>query len=357
MTTPQLRTRPPTGIVPWPLLLVEGGEKSGKSWSAALLTTSPRVGRSFWLDLGEGAGDEYGAIPGAAYELLVHDGTFGDYLGQVQAVHELAGKAAAAGEPPVLLVIDTMTDEWEGLKDWASSRAVERAARRGRKVTAEEAKVTSDLWNDAGARHRRLMTLLLTFPGVVVMIARGKEVAKIGDNGQPVEGEKTYRVEGHKSLPYDASVWVRLDREAPALIVGCRSVKYGVRPGRDKPKRCPDDVDNLLEWVVFDVLGCDPATAKPRDIKHTTGGELTPEEAGETPEDGARRRIRELSERHGWDLAAIAERFRTEQRQDIRTAELEPLEAFLADLQQDAAVEAASAAPAVPDRRAGRGRR
>jgi hypothetical protein len=43
------------------------------TWSCAALTASPKVGRCFWIDLAEGAADEYGAIPGADYEVVEHD--------------------------------------------------------------------------------------------------------------------------------------------------------------------------------------------------------------------------------------------------------------------------------------------
>ena len=59
-----LKTRKPTGVVPWPLILIEGGEKVGKGWSAALLSASPKVGRTVIIDLNEGAWDEYGKIRG-----------------------------------------------------------------------------------------------------------------------------------------------------------------------------------------------------------------------------------------------------------------------------------------------------
>ena len=54
-----IKARKPTGAVPYPVILIEGEEKAGKSYAAALLSTSPRVGATYWLDLGEGSADEY----------------------------------------------------------------------------------------------------------------------------------------------------------------------------------------------------------------------------------------------------------------------------------------------------------
>jgi hypothetical protein len=259
-----LRTRPPSGSVPWPLILVEGGEKAGKSWMCAELSASPKVGQTYWVDLGEGTADEYGAVPGARYLIVEHDGTFGSVLGQVEAVKAEAARAAAAGEAPVVLVLDSATAEWELLKNIADAAARGRLARKGRQVAADaEPQISMDLWNDANNRHRRLMTHLMTFPGVVVVTARGKEVAALDASGRPVEGSREYKVEGQRNLAYDCSVWVRVSRERPPLIVGARSVHAGIRPGVDKPRPVPD---LTLERVIFDVLRCDPRTATARDL-------------------------------------------------------------------------------------------
>jgi hypothetical protein len=261
-----LKTRRPTGAVPWPVIIVEGGEKSGKTWSAAMLSTSDRIGQMYWIDLGEGSSDEYGAIPGVDYLIVEHDGSYSQIYDAVTEIHRLASEAAAKGEPPVALTIDSMTAEWDLLKDWASERAKGSASNRKKlaKDPNAEINISTNYWNDANSRHRKLMRLLMTFPGIVVMIARGKPVAAIGDNGQPIEGRKEYRVEGHKTLGYDASCWIRLSRDEPPIVVGCRSVHTGIRPGRDEPMTLPEDWS--LESVIFDALRCDPSTAHIRDL-------------------------------------------------------------------------------------------
>lgn len=270
-----LKTRKPTGAVPWPLILLEGAEKAGKSWACAELSASEKVGQTYWLDLNEGAADEYGAIPGARYLVIEHDGTWTDIMASVVAVRDEARRAADAGEPPVVLVIDSMTAEWDLLKEWAANRAKGSQAnqRRLRQDPHAEVQVPMNLWNDATARHRRLMTLLMTFPGIVVMTARGKEVAAMDASGRPVEGSKDYKVEGHKSLCFDASVWVRMSREHAPLVIGARSVHAGLRPGVDKPQPINDF---SLERLIFDLLKCDPTKARVRD--------LTPMKPGDEPD-------------------------------------------------------------------------
>lgn len=286
LDNPQLRARQPSGRVPCPFLLLEGEEGSGKSWAAAILSSSERVGRTFWLDLNEGSADEYGAIEGARFEVLEHDGTYAQVLEQVLAVREVAKAAHAAGEAPTVLVIDTLLDVWDGLKDWVSERAKAKPANQ-RKLAqdpAAELDVSRNLWNDAGNRHKRLMNVLKTFPGIVVGITQGKVISDTDpDTGQPFrDGRKTYRVEGHPKLGYSASVIVRMTRGNPPMITKARSVHAGVDPsgppvvleGAREPK------GPLLEWLIFDVLKVD-AGSPVRELVSMTGGELLPEEAAD----------------------------------------------------------------------------
>src|ERR671917_2754123 len=123
MAVSGLKTRQPTGRVPWPCILLEGEEKSGKSWALAQFSTSDRISALYWIDLNEGAGDEYGAIPGATYELVDHDGSYAEVLAAVQAVKAEARRAADAGEPPGVLGIDTGPADWGGLHGRASGPA------------------------------------------------------------------------------------------------------------------------------------------------------------------------------------------------------------------------------------------
>jgi hypothetical protein len=135
--------------------------------------------------------------------------------------------------------------------------------------------------------------MLMTFPGIVIVTARGKDVAAMDDKGQPIQGTKEYRVEGHKNLAYDASCWVRMYRDKPAIIVGARSVHAGIRPGKDKPREL--DPDWSLEGLVFDLLQCDPSKARVRDMAELRAMRPAQEIASEAmlPETGFAR-VREL---------------------------------------------------------------
>lgn len=259
-----LRTHKPTGAVSWPLILLEGGEKAGKTWMFAELTASERVGPSYLIDLTEGSAEEYGAVPGAGYEVVELDGTFVDLVDQVDNIAEVGAAELAAGRPPVVLGIDSMTVEWRALSEWAHLRAANSDSNR-RALAADpdaEITITVDKWNAANKRHRRLMTKLMTFPGIVVMTARGKEVVEIDESGKPTKN-RTYKVEGHKDLAYDASVWIRLDRIAAPTIIGCRSVHVGMRPGHDRPRQVPG---LLLDRLIFDTLKCGSVPTAPRAL-------------------------------------------------------------------------------------------
>lgn len=281
-----LRTRKPTGLVPYPVVLLEGAEKAGKSYACALLSASKRVGQTYWLDLNEGAADEYAAIPGANYLVLDHDGSYASVLEQVIAVKEAAAAAKKVGEPPTVLVVDSMSALWDMLKDWASERAKGSKANRS-KLAADpsaEVSITMNLWNDAFARYSKVNNVLLTFPGIVVLTARGKEVAQMSDDGRPVEGKKDYRVEGHKTLPWNASLWVRMSRERPPVVIGARSVHAGLVPGKDEPQPITHNSQNLLEWLIFDVLKVDAGSAEVRNLAPLTGGGLSADEIADDPE-------------------------------------------------------------------------
>jgi hypothetical protein len=89
-------------------------------------------------------------------------------------------------------------------------------------------------------------------PGIVVLLARGKEVAAVDGNGDPIPRTKDWRVEAHKSLAFDATVWVRLRRDEQPQIIGARSLKFDV-PRSGTPKTLPDF---SIEKLVFELMGC-----------------------------------------------------------------------------------------------------
>ena len=248
MTTtdiPQLRTRKPTGKPPWPMILLAGGEKSGKSWAAAAFSASDLIGRTFYVELGEHYADEYGSIPGARYEIVEHDGSYRDLGGQIYAATQVP---RAAGKPNCI-VVDSMTLLWDLLSD----EAQQTATRRKNKGPDGEAQITMDLWNVAKKRWNDILNLLRSHDGPVILTARLEQVAVVGPGGTPTT-EKTLKVKAEKNLPYEVDVIVQIPQPRTFQITGLRSVRFQLEPGA--AMAAPDfTVDQLLRKLGLDVDG------------------------------------------------------------------------------------------------------
>lgn len=192
-----LTRRKPSGKPSWPVVLLAGCEGGGKSWAAAEATGSDRFGKSLWLEIGEQTADEYGAVPGADFDILEHDGSFGEILAQLRA----AVTEPLADGKPNLLVVDSMTELWDLLSDEQQTIA----NRRRSKNANGEAQVTMDQWNAAKKRWGYIVSELRRFPGPVVVTARLEQVAVVGSNGQPT-GAATWKIRAEKNLPFEVQV-------------------------------------------------------------------------------------------------------------------------------------------------------
>lgn len=157
-TAPTLRTRKPTGKIPYPLCVFEGIEGGGKTYAALTLGASPRIRNTYAMDLGEGSLDEYATL--GEFVVIEHNGTYGDILDQVTAVCAIPQDLAH----PDLLVIDTATGLWSLLVDEVAAET----KRRGKNDA------TMDQWNRAKARWRAVVDQLRVWPGVVILTARGR---------------------------------------------------------------------------------------------------------------------------------------------------------------------------------------
>lgn len=274
---PQIHARKPTGEIGYPLILLSGDEKAGKSLVPVVLSTSDRVGTVYWIDLGEGAADEYAALPGANYMVIEHDGSYRMILEQITAIWHEAARALREGEPPVVIVVDSMSAEWTMLVNWTNDRA--KRSKHGQKVLRDDADAeidpTSNLWNDANKRHKRVMDLLMTFPGIAIVTARGKDVMVMGPNGVPTT-EKVRKPEGQKGLAYDADAWIWMSR-APRVseLMGVRSLRVMVPEGETlvlpTKKVGPWNVLDLETWI-FDNLGAN--SGKKDDLPQLRGDEV-----------------------------------------------------------------------------------
>lgn len=278
-----LRTRRPTGRMSNPLILLEGETGSGRSWKAAELSASPKVNRTFWLQLGEVTADEYGLIPGTRYEIVEHDGTWAQIY---QAVVDAKAEAHADREKdprPDVFVLDTVGAVWELLSEWTYNRA--RSSKKAKELLAAdpnaEIDISSNYWNDATARWKRMMTQLKAFPGIVILLSRGRETIYL-ENGRPVNGRGDYRVEGQKALASDVRVWLRMTQDLgfnAAKLIKLRTVRESLlppTPGAPAAKlRNHGEIlhDFSLEALIFDRLGYDAANAQDAHVPLQAGNE------------------------------------------------------------------------------------
>lgn len=274
-----LKTRRPTGQVPPPVILLEGETGSGRSWTAAELSASPRVGRTYWIELGEeSTADQYGAIPNVRYEIVEPDNREGvwDWHALYRAATDFRAethRAADAGEPPPVLVVDHQGAVWDMLSQWADNRA--RRTESNAKALAANPNadyvVSANFWNDAAARWHKLLTVLLTTKGIVVLLSNGEEVT-LFENDKPTR-KKTWKVTGHKSFTRSMPIWVRLSRDGNPRLIKLRAVVNGVRPGVDREQALPGFT---LERLVFERYGWDPSTSGERVMVPMVAGSDAP---------------------------------------------------------------------------------
>lgn len=216
MTT-ELRTRRPSGKPSWPIVLIAGAEKAGKSWACAAASASDLVGRTLWLGLGEDDPDEYANVPGADFEIVEHDGTYRGFLRALEA----AVAAPRVDDLPNLIVWDSATRGWNLLCDMAQDEANARAKRKGKNT--DEADISMDLWNIAKQRWAHIMDTLRDHDGPVLITARLDEVT-VMSGGKPTT-DKVLKVQAEKSLPYDVGAVVEMPERGKVFLKGVRSAR------------------------------------------------------------------------------------------------------------------------------------
>lgn len=291
-----LATRKPTGKPPWPIMLLAGAEKSGKSYSAAQASASDLIGRTLWVGVGEDDPDEYGALPGARFEIAQHDGTYRGIL---------ATLTACAAEPatgkPNLIVLDSATRLWDLLCDEqqhvANERAKRKAARDKRQVPDEDATITMDQWNTAKQRWGHCLDALRAHQGPSIVTARLEEVTVLDGKGQPTTA-RTWKVKAEKSLPYDVGAVVQMPRRGETFLTGVRSLRF--KPDPDTPDRT-EYRDFTVDKLWRDLgLGEKDATSVRRHAA------IDPADKPAVEAEQARAALAALCVEKGWDKARVA---------------------------------------------------
>jgi hypothetical protein len=246
---PTLTTRRPSGKVPWPLMCIAGVEKAGKSYSAALLSASDLVDRTFYIELGEGAADQYGEIRNARYEIVEHDGS---YDGIAHVIWAATMQPRENGRPHAI-VVDSVTELWDMLSDEqqlkANQRAAAKAIEQKKPEPTEEAQITMDLWNVAKKKWRRVVDMLRVYDGPVALLAR-MELATVMQNGKPTT-DREWKIRAEKNLPFECDLIVKMYAPQTAKLSGVRSTRLQVPPGSELP--LPSfTIDGLLRRMGLD---------------------------------------------------------------------------------------------------------
>ncbi len=268
-----LTTRPPTGRPAWPMILLAGVEKSGKSYLAAEASASDLIGATYWISFGEDDPDEYGRI--GRFEIAEHEGTYRDLLrviDDINAVPDVDGK-------PTLLVLDSASAVWDLMKDETQEAAWRRAKTRAEKaqqrfsLLSEEVKPPMDLWNLAAQRWRHVMDALREHRGPVILTSRLDEVAVIGADDKPTK-QKTWSIQAHKSLPFDVSAIVEMRAYRQPLVRGVRSLRWQADPDKLVP------MPGYTVEAMWQQMGLDEAT----DRTHTGVDAAASLDADQTPD-------------------------------------------------------------------------
>lgn len=277
---PHVECADPTGAVPWPTVLVEGGPKSGKSIEVARFTGDARFSAAFWLELGmEGTGNWYKLVPGSRYKLLTHDGKFAQIRKRIAEVHAYAQWAVDNNLPPVLFVMDTIGALWNMIQTWVDWKA--RQTNEAKKKLAQnptaEIQAPINVRNQGKALWDEFLMSLNQIPGVKILISRGQEVTKF-ENGQPTT-QKGWSVVGHKELGFDVNAWVRLQRGEPAELIAVHHPVNGIDAMAKNEREQIAREDFSLGWLVFDRYGLNPANAYVRDMHNTNDPSLVDQHA------------------------------------------------------------------------------
>lgn len=213
---PKLVTRKPTGKPSWPILLLAGGEKCGKSYAAAALSSSSLVDRTLWMEIGEGSADQYGALPGARYEIVKHDGTYDSML---KAARAMVAEPRRGAKPHVL-VVDSLTELW----DLLSNEQAAIAKKRNKTV------ITIDQWNVAKKKWRTFFDALRVHNGPVILTARFELVTVMDADGKPTK-EKEWKVRAEKNTGYEVDGIIQIPKPREFYVAGMRTLKFEVPVG------------------------------------------------------------------------------------------------------------------------------
>ncbi len=246
------KTRKVSGVAPWPLLLVTGEPKSGKTHTACSMAGLPAFGRVVMLEVGERSADAYGALFPELETLDKPVRTWRDLQVAVDAAVADAEFNSGNQDRPNVLIIDSMSEAWAELRSTADREAISRFTRRnkGADIPAD-LKLGMDQWNALNSAHGKLLHSLTKFNGLVVLTARGGWVSVMDASGQPTR-DKTFKTEGNRKLEFAATAILRC--ESPGVVTLRGMTSPGAEPIGVNGVECPTET-NPIEWVLSRLPG------------------------------------------------------------------------------------------------------
>lgn len=225
-------TRQPTGQPTWPFVMLTGGEGAGKSWAWAEFSASPLIGRTLVVELGETQSDSYGAIPGARYELIEHDGTQED---MVDALQWASDQPRIEPNRPNMLVYESGSLLWELLGSEQQAIANARARAKARKYNKPEplteATITADQWGEAKDRWYELINVLRLHDGPAILTTRLENVMVVDGNGQPTK-DRIWKTQAHKNIAFEVDAIVEMPYRGEAYLTKVKSTVMQLEPGK-----------------------------------------------------------------------------------------------------------------------------
>lgn len=257
-------TRKPSCRPAYPLILLAGIEGAGKTWAAVEATTMEKVGRAFFIEVGESTADTYGAIPGAGFEIVEHDGTVQDIRGAVEwAVNQPAAEGTFN-----LLIFDSLSEYWALVTGNAQEEANRRG--RGRKNSNGDYSITPELWKAAKDVYNGTMSQFRRFPGPVVLTSRLAYEMEVLD-GKP-SGNHVWTIKAEKNTGYN--VQFVFQARKPRQWTMTKSVTVvpalQIEPGGEMPL-ADFSVKQLLE-----TLGVEPNAPKNTHVDLVESGLFEP---------------------------------------------------------------------------------
>lgn len=274
-----IKTRKPTGRPSWPITVLAGREGAGKTWAALSASASPLVGRTLALTIDEDQPDEYGAIPGARFEIVEHDGTA---KGIISTLDEMAKEPDVDGKP-TLWVVDSGGRFWDLLSTNAQVKANAKRQNSGR---TDDSPVSVELWNEAAKQWKQFYDRLRRHNGPVILTSRLEQVVVM--NGKTPTTEREWKIQGYKTLPYDAQVIVEMPERGEYLIRKVKSTRFQLEKKTPKP-------GFTMDWL-WGVLGL----ADGADARGYSSTVADPEPAPEqAPDTSGRDWLKELADTEG----------------------------------------------------------